>query len=92
MRLMHEYGALATRVGVPATAYVCLCRKPRDVLSWFTSGRATLVIGGARGSALWTSDEQHLARTLEEAGHLVVFVESGRTDTSEGGRTRSEEF
>jgi hypothetical protein len=74
VRLMREYDGLAARLGIVATPYVCVCKQPRDVLSWFPTTGATLVVGGARGGRFFHSEEERLARALQNAGHHVVFV------------------
>jgi hypothetical protein len=76
--------ALACTEASEVRVEICLCRNKRAALLWAVRPHALIIIGGRK--RWWRSSEQRLARTLQEQGRRVIFVDQNCAPTQ--GRIR----
>jgi hypothetical protein len=73
---MEAFVKALRAMGVDVRVRVYLCRDPRRAIPSAFTHRSLIVIGGHR--SWWPTRSERWRRTLEAAGHLVVFVDKSQ--------------
>lgn len=68
------YRTVAAQRGAALGVVLCVCRRPREILTGMHIDGAHVVVGGRR-RAWWPTPEERLARGFARNGHHVTFAE-----------------